>query len=82
MEGTPEQALAVTLCPRDPAYLSQPSASQRMAARHQRSSYIIEACLTEYGMESLSKTSVYSPPPQVKLSLLSPCVCSLEVLFK
>ena len=38
MEGAPEQALAVTLCPRDPAYLSQPSTSQRMAARHQRSS--------------------------------------------
>lgn len=66
MEGAPEQALAVTSCPRVPAHLSQPSASQCMAARHQRSSYIIEACLTEYGMESLSKTSVYSPPPPSK----------------
>lgn len=38
-ERTPEQALAMTLCPRGPAYLSQmPPTSQHTAARYQHSS--------------------------------------------
>lgn len=77
MEWSLSRHWPVILFLRDLVCLSQmPSVSPPMAARHHYSSQNMDSCLTD----SLSRTNFYSP--KIKLSLLSPYVCSLEVLFK